>query len=85
MKTTVKNFAEFLNAIAGRAVTLDGVEGTLSIERGDRIVHKATTKGRKTEKYQAARRQLRDDYTSDVTDCEESLATICKALHVVYA
>lgn len=84
MKTIVKSFAEFLGAINGRTVTLDGVEGTLSIEKGDRIVHRATAKGRKSERYQTIRRQLRDDYSSDVSDSDKALETICKALRITY-
>lgn len=65
--------------IDGMTLTLNGVAGTIRIERiggMTEYVHVPSAAGKRTESYQAMRRKLGDDYTTRVTECEETMDII---------
>ena len=70
----------FLN---GKAFTLDGVHGTFKhscyVDRHgltvNRLDHNPSAAGKRSEAYRKVRQQLRDDWSTDLTD---SIETYCK-------
>lgn len=61
---------QFYAYVDGQSYTLDGISGTLTVERDargiTRLLHTADAKGRGTDTYRERRRQLGDDYSSEL-------------------
>lgn len=78
-----------LEAIDGREITLDGIHGTVKVDRSrrfdTRVMHIKSAKGRRSEAYQETRRRLRDDWDSDLTQDVEACCAIAQALGVTFA
>ena len=64
-----------MEAMNGMPYTLDGVTGALSIfytrGHGWRVTHRADANGRRHETYRQARRELGDDYSTDLELSDE--------------
>lgn len=84
----VSTWEQSLEAMDGREVTLDGIHGTIRIERprpfDTRVMHYKSPKGRRSEAYQATRRRLRDDWDSDLTGDADACVAIAEALGVSF-
>lgn len=84
----MEQLADFLQ---DKKYTLDGIEGifkartytTFYGHSSIRIDHKPTSKGKKSEAYQEIKRQLGDDFDSDVTE-DERLCDIATELGFVW-
>lgn len=89
VSTVVATWDAALEAIDGREITLDGIHGTLKVDRSrrfdTRVMHMKSPKGRRTESYQETRRRLRDDWDSDLTQDAETCCAIVQALGVTLA
>ncbi len=63
-----------LDHINGQAYVLDGIDGVIKVDytrkHDTRISHEATKRGRATQAYQETKRQLGDDWSSDLTNSE---------------
>lgn len=78
---------EFLN---GKTYTLDGISGSFRHEvrkaaypyphTYERLIHEADTEGLRSEPYLAQKRELRDDWISDLTDNVERYVAIAYEL-----
>jgi len=64
---------DVLEAINGKKITHDGISGTIRVERvfgRTKVSHEADARGRKSEKYRSLRRQLRDDWYTDLSESD---------------
>ena len=82
----VRSFDAALDLIHGKTVKdSEGIEGVLKVDRSrpydTRIMHVKTPKGRATEAYQKTRRELKDDWDTDLST-SESLVPIMTKLGV---
>ena len=71
--TAVATYQEALDAMDGRAYTLDGIHGTIKVSRFNgmtTIRHEPSARGRKTEAYQQVKRKLGDDWSTDFSQSE---------------
>lgn len=86
--TTVTDWSQALDAIDGRTYTLDGVHGTIKVDRRDplrtHVSHEPSAKGKRSAPYLATKARLRDDWSTDLS-WSERLADIASALGVVMA
>lgn len=84
---TKMTYAQALEFINGKAYKLDGVHGHIvvdtSVPHHTKVEHVPSKAGKRSEAYQAVRRQLRDDYVTDLS-WSERLADIMVALGVVF-
>ena len=74
----------------GKSFTLDGVHGQFRHEvrwavypyahATERLYHEPSAKGRRSEAYQALRREYRDDWVTDLTDSIERYCEIATKL-----
>jgi hypothetical protein len=78
IRTVVTTIDQAYDAINGKAYTLDGIHGHIKVEHFAgrlSISHNPSKKGKETDAYQKMRAQLRDDWSSDLTNSER-LGTI---------
>lgn len=73
-KVGVSSWDEALDAIDGKEYTLDGVHGRFKVDRSrahdTRVTHEPSARGRRSEAYLETKRELRDDWSSDLTNTE---------------
>lgn len=73
-KVEVSSWDEALDVIDGKRYTLDGIEGVIHVDRSrrfdTRVDHHPTAKGKKTEAYLKIKRQLGDDWSTDLSSSE---------------
>jgi hypothetical protein len=66
-------------AINGMTYKLNGVAGTLSVQRirgMTEVIHKASSAGRRSKRYRETRSLMGDDYTTTVTAAEDVMQDI---------
>lgn len=71
--TQVTTYQEALDVMDGRTYTLDGIHGTIKVERFNgmtTISHRPSKKGQNTEAYRETRRKLGDDWSTDLSQSE---------------
>lgn len=77
----VHNYDDFLAALDGKTCTLDGVHGHIRVERRKRgsyygggvethITHEPSARGKRSEAYRKLRREMGDDWSTDLTNVE---------------
>ena len=80
-KITVRTWDEALDVLDGKHLVLDGVDGVLRVRRRrDQygpvltgvLMHVPSAKGKKSEKYLETKRQLHDDWDTDLTGSERA-------------
>lgn len=86
-----KSWDDMLDEMNGRAYTLDGIHGTIKVERTPsalhgglpilKVTHEPSKRGQKSDAYAKTRRQLGDDWNTDLT-WSERLADIAVTLGV---
>lgn len=62
-----------LREIDGREYILDGIHGTIQVDLhpyNTRVMHEPSKLGKETEAYQATRRVLRDEWSTDLSQSE---------------
>lgn len=73
-KVEVSSWDEALDVIDGKRHTLDGIEGVIRVDRSrqfdTRVDHHPTAKGKKTAAYLKIKRQLGDDWSTDLSSSE---------------
>lgn len=73
-KVKVSSWNEALEVIDGKRYTLDGIEGVIRVDRSrrfyTRVNHDPTAKGKKTAAYLKIKKQLGDDWSTDLSDSE---------------
>lgn len=71
----VKTWDEALDAIDGKKYKYDGVAGTFRVDRSrkhdTRVEHHPSATGKKSETYLTHKRQLHDDYITDLSFSEK--------------
>lgn len=81
MEIIVSNWNEALDAVNGLLVELDGILGNIKVERRfskyygaeiAKVMHEPVRgkKGKDSEAYQRIKRELRDDWSTDLTNSE---------------
>lgn len=69
----VTTYAQALEAMNEKTYTLDGIHGTIKVETWSgrtKVSHEPSKKGQKTNAYNDIRRQLGDDWSTDLTYSE---------------
>lgn len=73
LKVLVKSWQEALEAVNGRAYTLDGVHGHIKVRTHagrTTVYHEASPRGRTSKPYLETNRKLRYDWDTDLTMSE---------------
>lgn len=68
--TRVDTYDQALEAMNGRTYTLDGIHGTIKVEKWNgmtTISHNPSKRGMATDAYRETKRKLGDDWSSDLT------------------
>lgn len=77
------NWQLVLEALDGQHVELDGVSGTIRLEGRSpyqRVVHHADARGRQSAEYRRVKRELHDDWSTDLTDSDRLVGIACSVL-----
>jgi hypothetical protein len=76
LKKIVHSWEEACDAVDGKRVVVDGIEGHIKIDyrpNDTRFLVVPTAKGRKTEAYQTDRRYLHDDWNFNLTESDRAV------------
>lgn len=81
------DFNQALESLNGREYVHRGIHGVLHYGGRrfyERLTHDPSSIGKETEAYAVTRRELGDDWSTDLTDCEEAVVAIFEHFGIYY-